>query len=181
MDYRANIDGACWFAADVWPRIRARWPEAEFSIVGSHPTREVRALGRQPGITVTGFVDDVRPYLRAATLCVVPLLVARGVQNKVLEALAAGRAVVATPAAAAGLRAAAPICTAATASEFAAVIADLLKDADRRADLAQRGRQFVVAHHDWAPLLRDLLEQLEAVATQPTAQRQTSDARRREG
>src|SRR5581483_4200020 len=91
MDYYANVDGVQFFAKHVLPLVREREPQAEFLIVGSNPTEAVRQLARQPGVQVTGFVEDVRPYLQAATVCVVPLRIARGVQNKVLEAMAAGK------------------------------------------------------------------------------------------
>jgi sugar transferase (PEP-CTERM/EpsH1 system associated) len=97
MDYRANVDAARWFAHDVWPRIAARRQDARFYIVGSHPTAAVRALAQLAGITVTGRVEDVRPYLAHAHVVTAPLRIARGVQNKVLEALAMGKVLLATP------------------------------------------------------------------------------------
>jgi sugar transferase (PEP-CTERM/EpsH1 system associated) len=97
MDYWPNVEGVKWFAGRVWPAVRSAVPEARFYIVGSRPTREVRALGDQPGIVVTGYVDDVRDYLAGARACVAPLRIARGIQNKVLEAMASAKAVVASP------------------------------------------------------------------------------------
>ncbi len=97
MDYRANVDAVDWFAHTAWPRIRAGQPAARFYIVGSHPTEAVRALGRIDGITVTGRVEDVRPYVAHAHLVTAPLRIARGIQNKVLEALAMEKPVIATP------------------------------------------------------------------------------------
>jgi sugar transferase (PEP-CTERM/EpsH1 system associated) len=88
MDYRANVDAARWFAHDVWPRIAAGRQDAHFYIVGSRPTAAVRALAQLAGITVTGRVEDVRPYLAHAHVVAAPLRIARGVQNKVVEALA---------------------------------------------------------------------------------------------
>ena len=97
MDYRANVDAVCWFAHEVWPHIAARRPDARFYIVGSHPTSAVRALAQIEGITVTGRVEDVRPYLAHAHVVTAPLRIARGVQNKVLEALAMEKVLLATP------------------------------------------------------------------------------------
>ncbi|HET7267508.1 MAG TPA: TIGR03087 family PEP-CTERM/XrtA system glycosyltransferase [Oleiagrimonas sp.] len=97
MDYRANVHAAQWFAREVWPRVSAGRTDARFYIVGSHPTREVLGLGDQPGITVTGRVDDVRPYLAHAHVVAAPLRIARGIQNKVLEALAMQKVVLTTP------------------------------------------------------------------------------------
>ncbi len=97
MDYRANVHAAQWFASEVWPRILSRRPDARFYIVGSKPGAAVRALGRLAGITVTGRVDDVRPYLAHARAVAAPLRIARGIQNKVLEALAMEKVLLATP------------------------------------------------------------------------------------
>ena len=103
MDYHPNVDGVKWYAAEVLPRVRAQVPEASFWIVGSNPADEVRALERPGDVTVTGRVPDVRPYLAHAAVVVAPLRIARGVQNKVLEAMAMARPVVSTPQAAQGL------------------------------------------------------------------------------
>lgn len=97
MDYRPNVDAILWFTANVWPRIRAHCPTAQLWIVGSRPAASVRELSGQAGIFVTGYVTDVRPYLRYAKVAVAPLQIARGLQNKVLEALAMELPVVATP------------------------------------------------------------------------------------
>lgn len=104
MDYQANVDGMSWFCAEVWPRVRAAVPAAELYIVGQRPVAAVHALARRfEGVTVTGRVPDVRPYLANANVVCAPLRVARGVQNKVLEALAMERQVVGTSAAWEGL------------------------------------------------------------------------------
>lgn len=97
MDYRANVHAAQWFAQEVWPRVLARCPQARFYIVGSNPTAAVRALGELAGIVVTGRVDDVRPWLAHAHVVAAPLRIARGIQNKVLEALAMEKVLLATP------------------------------------------------------------------------------------
>lgn len=103
MDYHANIDAALYFARDLWPRIHVRRPELEFVVVGSRPTAEVLALRDQPGITVTGTVDDIRPYYARALAVVVPLRVGSGTRLKVLEAMAAGVPVISTTLGAEGL------------------------------------------------------------------------------
>ncbi len=97
MDYRANVHAAQWFAREVWPRIFPAQPKARFYIVGSKPTAAVRALGELAGIVVTGRVEDVRPWLAHAHAVAAPLRIARGIQNKVLEALAMEKVVLATP------------------------------------------------------------------------------------
>jgi len=97
MDYYPNADAVCWFADKVFPEWRRRQPGASFWIVGRNPTARVKELARTAGIRVTGEVDDVRPYLAAAEAVVAPLQIARGIQNKVLEALAMGKRVFASP------------------------------------------------------------------------------------
>lgn len=103
MDYWPNIDAVQWFAADVLPALRERDPSLRFVIVGARPSAEVQALSAQPGITVTGTVPDVRAYVAHAALSVAPLRIARGIQNKVLEAMAMAKAVLVTPQALEGI------------------------------------------------------------------------------
>ena len=105
MDYWPNVDAVVWFARDVLPEIRRRDPAARFYVVGMNPDAAVRALGNEPATVVTGRVSDVRPYLKHARVVVAPLRVARGIQNKVLEAMAMAKPTVVTPAAAAALSA----------------------------------------------------------------------------
>jgi sugar transferase (PEP-CTERM/EpsH1 system associated) len=98
MDYYPNAAACAWFATRVFPELRRRNPAAEFLIVGRNPGRAVRRLAAAPGVTVSGSVPDVRPYLRSAAAVVAPLEIARGIQNKVLEALAMGKRVLASTA-----------------------------------------------------------------------------------
>jgi sugar transferase (PEP-CTERM/EpsH1 system associated) len=103
MDYWPNIDAVAWFAREVFPAVRAQRADARFVIVGMNPAPTVAALASLPGVTVTGKVEDVRPYLQHAAVIVAPLRVARGIQNKVLEAMSMGRPVVVSTAAAGGV------------------------------------------------------------------------------
>lgn len=103
MDYLANVDGVEWFASEVFPKVRQECPDAVFVIVGSNPVQRVRALADQPGIIVKGSVPDVRPYIAQAACSVVCLRIARGVQNKLLEAMAMARPVVSTSIATVGV------------------------------------------------------------------------------
>lgn len=96
MDYHPNVEAAKWFVKQVLPQLRHRVPELEFWIIGRHPARAVRKLRNEPNVRVLGGVPDVRPYLSSAAAIVAPLQLARGIQNKVLEALAMGRRVLAT-------------------------------------------------------------------------------------
>jgi sugar transferase (PEP-CTERM/EpsH1 system associated) len=167
MDYYANVDAVRYFAADVLPRIQAELPDVRFVVVGSRPAPEVRALARRPGIVVTGFVEDTRVYYRRAALCVVPLRIARGIQNKVLEAMAMGRPVLATTAAAAGLGASAgdEIRVADTAAALAREAVALLRDPARAARLGRAARRFVARHYVWERSLGELEKLIEASAT----------------
>jgi sugar transferase (PEP-CTERM/EpsH1 system associated) len=97
MDYYPNIDAACRFAEEILPVIRRRDPSLEFFVVGRNPHPRVKRLGGRPGITVTGAVPDVRPYLSQAQALVAPLRIARGIQNKVIEALAMGKPAIVSP------------------------------------------------------------------------------------
>lgn len=155
MDYRANVDAVLWFAEHVWPTVRRELPAARLVVVGSNPAPRVQALDREPGIAVTGRVPDVRPYLRAATVAVAPLRVARGIQNKVLEALACGVPVVATSAALGGIGAARGAVVADAPEAFAAAVVALFRDEPRRRALGLEGRAFVVEQFDWNVRLRE--------------------------
>lgn len=97
MDYWANAQGARWFVRDIWPRINQQLPDARFYIVGSNPSRAVQALASVAGVVVTGRVQDVRPYVAHAHTVAAPLRIARGIQNKVLQALAMAKVLLATP------------------------------------------------------------------------------------
>ena len=103
MDYWANVDAVRWFARQIFPRVRQSAPSAQFVIVGARPTRDVLQLASLAGVSVTGAVADIRPYLAHARAAVAPLRIARGVQNKVLEAMAMAKPVLATPAAVEGI------------------------------------------------------------------------------
>jgi glycosyltransferase involved in cell wall biosynthesis len=145
--------------------IRRIEPRAEFFIVGSNPTSEVERLGRRTGVSVTGLVYDVRPFMRSATAYIVPLRIARGVQNKVLEAMAAGKAIVATPEAVAGLRVSdgKELLVAGTPEEFADATLSLIRQESLRRELSRKSLRFVETEHDWEPLVRNVAELIESV------------------
>lgn len=105
MDYWPNVDAVRWFAAELFPAIRTKIPDLEFYIVGARPTKTVLELSAIPGVVVTGSVDDVRPYLVFSEIAIAPLRIARGIQNKVLEAMAMEKLVVASPQALEGITA----------------------------------------------------------------------------
>ncbi len=163
MDYYANVDAALYFVRDIWPSIRVSLPDAQFLIVGSNPTAAVRGLASVPGVSVTGTVPDVRPYIAGAAVCVAPLRIARGVQNKILEAMAMGRAVVSTPEAAAGLSAAAgsDLLVAQGPDALSDAVVSVVGDAGLRERIGRSGRAFVERNHDWAVTLRRFVEIVE--------------------
>lgn len=103
MDYEPNVDGVCWFAERCWPTLRERFPDAQLLIVGSKPIAKITALGDIPGITVTGRVEATPPYFDKSSVAIAPLRLARGVQNKVLEAMSMALPIVASPQASQGL------------------------------------------------------------------------------
>jgi glycosyltransferase involved in cell wall biosynthesis len=98
MNYFPNIEGACWFANQIFPELRRQNPGLEFLVIGKRPVREVKRLGTIDGVTITGGVEDIRPFITGARALVAPLRIARGIQNKVLEGLAMGRKVYVTAA-----------------------------------------------------------------------------------
>ncbi len=155
MDYRPNIEAVTWFARDILPRIRTRHPTARFAIVGRAPTPAVQALAGE-AVIVTGAVDDVRGWLAAADVCVAPLKLARGIQNKVLEAMAMARPVVVSAAAAEGIDHAGTIRVAADASEFAAQVRALLDAPADAADLGRAARAQVLRRYGWDARLAPL-------------------------
>lgn len=149
MNYRPNVDAVAWFVRKVFPDILQREPRARLWIVGASPVREVTALERCPGVTVTGRVPDVRPYLRHAALAVAPLRIARGIQNKVLEAMAMGCRVLCSAEAAAGLLGSPepPVAVAHSASEFASAALKLLSTPPGL--LGPASRRYVIDNYDW--------------------------------
>lgn len=162
MDYRANVDGVLYFMKSVWPELRKAKPNVSFAIVGANPAPSIKALDGKDGVTVTGRVDDIRPWLAGAKIAVAPLRVARGLQNKVLEAMAMAKPVVASPEAMTGI--AAPRDAALTApSDKAAAssILALLDDIEARDRMGRAARHFVLSHHQWDQALTPLKEKLD--------------------
>jgi sugar transferase (PEP-CTERM/EpsH1 system associated) len=151
LDYRPNVDAACWFSKEVWPMIRRRHPEARLRLVGRQPVPEVARLAQVPGVEVVGQVPDVRPYVAAAAAVVAPLRIARGIQNKVLEAMAMAKPVVASPQGLNGLghRLDLPALTASERPEWVEHVVRLLENPALRRQLGAAGRSYVEAHHHW--------------------------------
>ena len=160
MSFQPNVDGVLWFTQQVLPAIRQAVPEAVFYIVGRNPHPRLDAIRELPGVIITGSVPDSRPYIRAAQVYVVPLLVGGGTRLKILEATAMGKAIVSTTLGAEGFTALeGAMCLTDTAAEFATACIRLLHDADMRATLGDRAHRFAEAY-DWKTLLPPLLERL---------------------
>jgi polysaccharide biosynthesis protein PslH len=176
MSYRPNVDAVQHFVTAVLPRIRREIPDVQLCIVGMDPTPAVRRLADEDRVVVTGRVDDVRPYFDSAAVAVAPLRVARGLQNKVLEAMAMRVPVVASPAAFKGISAVAgrDLLVAAGPKAFSRAVVTLLRDPAARERYAAAGRTCVETNHNWSRLLQrleDLVvggDQLAAAVTRPS-------------
>ncbi len=151
MDYYPNQECMARFCKEVWPQLKARRAAMKLLIVGADPSPEMRALGQLPGVTVTGSVPDVRPYIRSSALMVAPLAIARGTQNKILEAMAMGVPVVTSRVAAGGVDAEAGehLAVADSASDITQAILRIAENPDERRRLAVAGRQRMLSHHAW--------------------------------
>ncbi len=155
MDYPPNADAVIWFATAILPLIRRTLPDACFHVVGSSPGSDVLKLARLDGVFVTGRVADVRPYIAHATASVAPMRIARGIQNKVLEAMAMARPVVLTPGALEGI-AADPVTEtilAATAADFAAACCRMATTTDGET-IGAAARNRIIRDYDWNVTLR---------------------------
>jgi sugar transferase (PEP-CTERM/EpsH1 system associated) len=155
MDYPPNVEGAAWFARHVLPIVRRSEPETGFTVVGANPAAKVRRLAGLPGVKVTGRVEDVRPWLWGAAVAVAPMPMGRGVPNKILQAMAAGRPVVGTPHSVAGLppRVAAAARTAAEAPAFAAEVVRFLREPVARVEAGEAARRIVAGECRWEPVV----------------------------
>jgi len=158
MDYYPNQHGMFWFCERVLPLLRERRPGVKLAIVGADPPPAVRKLGELPGVTVTGSVPKVQPYATRSALTVAPLAIARGTQNKILEAMAMGVPVVASRVAAGGVDAVAGdhLLVADTPEQYRDAILRVLEDPAERARLAVAGRARVLSHHAWSSSMKRL-------------------------
>lgn len=159
LDYKPNVDGIVWFSRTVWPTIHRQRPDQTLRIVGHEPVADVQKLAEIPGVEVIGTVPDVRPFLSQAAVAVVPLHIARGVQNKVLEALAMAKAVVASPDPLVGLRVedSVQLFKAVEPEQWVRCVIRLLDDAHLRRDVGIAGQAYVTAHHRWEQCLEPLM------------------------
>ncbi len=161
MDFRPNVDAVLWFAREVLPRVRAEIPEAHFVVVGQRPHRRLDALRGDTAVTLTGWVEDTRPYIAQAAVYVAPLRIGGGTRLKLLEAMAMGKPVVATRLGAEGypVRDGCELLLADTPADFAAAVVNLLHTPERGAELGRAARAFVEERYDW----RVIVPRVEAV------------------
>lgn len=161
MDFRPNIDAVLWFGEHVLPHVKAAVPDVHVSIVGQRPHRRLKVVRADPAVTITGFVEDPRPYIAAASVYIAPLRMGGGTRLKLLEAMAMGKAVVATRLGAEGfpVENGLQLMLADTPATFTAAVLALLRSPKRRQELGQAGRRFVEEHYDWSVIV----PRLEAV------------------
>jgi len=166
MDYRPNEEAVLWAARELMPELCKRYPEAVLHVVGRNPTASVRACGEVPGIQVWGEVPDVKPFVASANAVIAPLAIARGVQNKVLEAMSMARPVVLTQDAATGIDGVDGehwLLSEREAEAMTEHLATLFDDPDRADRIGANARAFVQSNHSWASMLKPvetLIDQL---------------------
>lgn len=163
MDYYPNIDAVLFFAEQCWPYIRRQVPEAEWQIVGRNPPAEIQQLAERPGISVTGSVPTVKPYLEAAAIAIAPLRIGSGTRLKILEAMAMEKAVVSTSAGCEGLavESGKHLIVADEPAAFAQAIISLMKQPDLRTSYGLAGRMLVEHEYSWKRCGETLLQILE--------------------
>ncbi|MCJ7739492.1 MAG: glycosyltransferase [Anaerolineae bacterium] len=161
MDFRPNIDAVLWFAQEVLPAIKQKVPNIHLYIVGQRPHNRLQCLMNNPSVTVTGWVEDPRPYIASAAVYVVPLRVGGGTRLKLLEAMAMGKAVVSTRLGAEGYPVVdgQELVLADSPEDFASAVVELLNDPQWRRALGEQGRAFVEQHYDW----KSIIPQVEAL------------------
>ncbi|MEQ9406076.1 MAG: TIGR03087 family PEP-CTERM/XrtA system glycosyltransferase [Fuerstiella sp.] len=169
LNYLPNSDAVTWFARTVWPKVRERFSDGVFRIVGRSPTAEVQALHDLPGVEVIGPVPDVRPWLHRSDCVVVPLRIARGVQNKVLEAMACGRPIVCSSAPLQGLdvEPGLQLLQADSADEWVDQIGRVFDDRCRAEELGLAASAWVQINHRWNACLEPLIEMIQTDCSEP--------------
>ena len=165
MSYHANVSMVKFLVAEIMPRLWAKRPKVRLVIVGKDPTADVRALGADPRITVTGTVEDIRPYLWKATVAVVPLVYGAGIQNKVLEAMACGTPVVTTSKtlSSLGVMPGKELLAIDGAEAFSQKVLESLDDQELRFRVGNAGANYVLDHHYWAAIAEQLVNRYEEV------------------
>ncbi len=161
LDYLPNVNGIDWFCSNVWPSVKAKCPESKLLIVGRNPVEKVKKLADLPGVEVFGSVPDVRPYYQQASVAIAPLQIARGLQNKVLEAMAMKTAILSTPHAVEGIEINGSQVTVASGEDkWIESLLGLFNDQKKRDEIADAGYKFVRDHHCWEKCLQPVADLL---------------------
>jgi len=163
MDFRPNVDAVQWFAQEILPLILEEAPDTRFWVVGKDPHPRLAPLAKNPAIVMTGWVDDVRPFIAGAGVYVVPLRMGGGTRLKVLEAMAMGKAIVSTTVGSEGFEVTSgrELVLGDTPAQFAAAVVGLLRDPQRREELGKVARDFAASGYDWlivVPMLERVYE-----------------------
>jgi glycosyltransferase involved in cell wall biosynthesis len=158
MDFRPNVDAVLWFLRETWPLMQTEVPDLRLIVVGQRPHRRLGPLAECPNVTLTGWVEDVRPYIADATVYVAPLRMGGGTRLKLLEAMAMGKPIVATRLGAEGypVTDGSELILADTPSDFAEAVVSLLRSPERRAELGQRARVFAEQQYDWSAIVPEM-------------------------
>lgn len=164
MSFLPNIDAATYFYKKMWPLVKQRLPMMKLVIVGAHPAPEILALQKNPDVKVTGYVSDVRPYLRRSAVSICPMRVGAGAKNKVLEAMSIGTPVVSTSLGTEGIEAQPGhhMLVADTPKEFARHVCDIAQDAELRTRLARQARRLIEQKYDWNLVVQPLERMIES-------------------
>jgi glycosyltransferase involved in cell wall biosynthesis len=167
MNYRPNEDAVLYFCKEMFPLIKREYPSVEFWVVGQNPSSTVQALSQQPGIHVTGTVEDIRPYLEAAAIFICPLRYGAGIKNKILVAMAMEKPVVATSISLEGIEAQADrdVLVADSPADFAAKVVSILKDGSLARRLGENGHRLVVERYSWKARAQVLEAAIEKLVT----------------
>ena len=152
MSSPPNVDAMKYFHSQVYDTLKRRFPDLKLFVVGQNPHSAIRELAKDPSICVTGFVEDVRPYVARASVVIAPIMSGPGTKTKVLEAMAMGKPVVTTSIGVRGINATHDehLCIADNSVEFAAHVEGLLLDKAKRRRIGHQAREFVKKHHAWA-------------------------------
>jgi glycosyltransferase involved in cell wall biosynthesis len=174
LDYLPNSDAALYFANQIFPLVRRRLPDAQFSVVGLNPPRSVRDLARIPGVDVRANVPDIRREMSSAAVSVAPVRFGAGIQNKILQSLSMGIPVVATRFAASpfGELSNSPLLSAESPQDFADQVVSIIEDSKYRMQLAHAGRQLIEARFQWDQVLAPLDRILEGLVEKRVKARQ---------
>ena len=169
MSYHANVAAALFLARQVMPLIWRERPKVTLTLVGSKPPAVIQHLTQDHRIEVTGYVDDIRPYIRRAQVMVSPMVYSVGLQNKVLEAMALGTPAIVSVQSLAALQTlpGRDLLSAHSAEEFAASALRVLDDAELQTTLSQYGRMYVEQHHDWRRVTNQLIDIYQQTASKP--------------